>query len=43
MYSHSHINSKQSEPLELVQSDACGPMLIVSLDGAQYFVTFIDG
>ena len=33
---------KEREPLELVHSDVCGPMLTRSLGGAQYFVTFID-
>ena len=40
--SHSIIGKKRSEPLELVHSDVCGPMPIVSMGGASYFVTFID-
>ena len=40
--SHSHVISQRSEPLELVHSDICGPMPIVSMGGAQHFVTFID-
>ena len=28
--------------LELVHSNVCGPMLIQSLSGMRYFVTFID-
>ena len=30
------------EPLQLVHSDVCGPMPIVSLGSAMYFVTFND-
>ena len=40
--SHSIVNKKRSELLELVHSDVCGPMPIVSMGGASYFVTFID-
>ena len=40
--SHSIINKKRSKLLELVHSDVCGPMPIVSMGGAIYFVTFID-
>ena len=36
------INKKQSVPLKLVHRDLCGPMPIVSMGGASYFVTFID-
>ena len=34
--------SRKSEPLQLVQSDVCGPMPVLSMGGAMYFVTFID-
>ena len=40
--SHTIVNQKRCEPLELVHSDVCGPMPMVSLGGASYFVTFID-
>jgi hypothetical protein len=33
---------RESSPLDLVHSDICGPMPHQSLDGASYFVTFID-
>lgn len=33
---------KERQPLELIHSDICGPMLTRSLGGSQYFVTFID-
>ena len=36
MSSHLHVSSKQSEPLELAHSNACGLMPIVSLDGARF-------
>ena len=42
MNSHSTINKKWSELLELVHSDMCGPMPAASMGGASYFVTFID-
>ncbi len=32
-----------AEPLDLIHSDACGPMNVNSLGGSRYFVTFIDG
>ena len=28
--------------LELIHLDVCGPMKVMSLGGARYFVTFID-
>jgi hypothetical protein len=34
--------TKASKLLELVHSDACGPMKTIFHGGAQYFVTFID-
>ena len=30
------------EPLELIHSDLCGPMRVSSVEGASYFLTFID-
>ena len=33
---------RKANSLQLVHSDVCGPMPIVSMGGAQYFVTFID-
>ena len=39
---HSVVSQKRCEPLELVHSDVCVPMPMVSLGGASYFVTFID-
>ena len=30
------------QPLELVHTDICGPMLERSLGGSQYFITFVD-
>ena len=35
-------SSRKSEPLALVHSDVCGPMPMLSIGGAAYFVTFID-
>ena len=32
----------KSEPLTLVHSYVCGPMPMLSMGGASYFVTFID-
>ena len=29
-------------PLQLVHSDLCGPLLVVSFSGCKYFLTFID-
>ena len=39
---HKRGSTQKSEPLTLVHSDVCGPMLTLSMDGASYFVTFID-
>jgi 5'-3' exoribonuclease 2 len=39
---HSTSVPRESSPLDLVHSDVCGPMPHESLDGASYFVTFID-
>ena len=39
---HKGSSSRKSEPLQLVHSDVCGPMSILSMGGAMYFVTFID-
>lgn len=35
--------TKQSNILEVVHSDICGPLSVKSVGGAQYFATFIDG
>ena len=35
-------SSRKSEPLQLVHSDVCGPMPVMSMGGAMYFGTFID-
>ena len=42
MNSHSNINLKRSESLELVHSDVCNPMPVDLMGGASYFATFID-
>ena len=42
MSPHKRGSLRKVEPLQLVHSDVCGPMPIVSMGGAQYFVTFID-
>ena len=34
--------TRATQVLELVHSDVCGPMKILSFGGARYFVTFID-
>ena len=34
--------TRPQNPLELVNSDICGPMKTQSLGGAKYFITFID-
>jgi len=31
-----------SAPLQLVHSDLCGPLPVVSFSGCKYFLTFID-
>ncbi|TPX53513.1 hypothetical protein PhCBS80983_g06270 [Powellomyces hirtus] len=35
-------SSRPSEVLELVHSDVCGPMRMITIGGARYFVLFID-
>ena len=40
---HKRGSSRKSEPLALVHSDECGPMSTLSMGGATYFVTFMDG
>ena len=40
--SHQTSAPRESSPLDLVHSDVCGPMPHQSLDGASYFVSFID-
>ena len=42
MSPHKRGSLRKAEPLQLVHSDVCGPMPVVSMGGAQYFVTFID-
>ena len=39
---HKGSSSHKSEPLQLVHSDVCGLMPLMSMGGAMYFVTFID-
>jgi hypothetical protein len=34
--------TRATKVLEIVHSDICGPMKNMSLDGARYFLTFID-
>ena len=34
--------SRSPQPLELIHSDVCGPMNVISEGGSRYFVTFID-
>ena len=34
------LDKELGSPLDLVHSDLCGPMLVKSLGGASYFVTF---
>lgn len=33
---------RESDPLDLIHSDVCGPMRVASIGGAKYFVKFID-
>ena len=40
--SHSLHYETVRQPLELVHTDICGPMLERSLGGSQYFITFVD-
>ena len=42
MSPHKMGSFRKAKPLQLVHSDVCGPMPVVSMGGAQYFVTFID-
>ena len=35
-------SQKNTQPLELIHSDVCGPMNVTSVGGSRYFVTFID-
>jgi hypothetical protein len=37
-----HDSSRKNDMLELVHSDVCGPLKVRSINGALYFVTFID-
>ena len=34
--------SKSKGILDLIHSDVCGPMSVASMEGASYYVTFID-
>ena len=36
------VAKRATEPFELVHSDVCGPMSVISIGGSKYFVTFID-
>ena len=40
--SYKSCNSCKQEWLQLVHSDVCGPMLVMSMGGSLYFVMFID-
>lgn len=40
--SFNHTGSRAKNLLDLVHSDVCGPMENSSIDGARYFLTFID-
>ena len=42
MSPHKRGSLRKAKPLQLLHSDVCGPMPIVSMGGAQYFVIFID-
>ncbi|UYV78679.1 hypothetical protein LAZ67_16002366, partial [Cordylochernes scorpioides] len=35
-------NIRSKRPLELVHTDICGPMPVISIGGSAYFLTFID-
>ena len=37
-----HGSWNTSTPLQIVHSDLCGPLLVVSFSGYKYFLTFID-
>ena len=39
---HKRGSSRKSEPLALMHSNVCGPMLTLSMGGATYRVTFLD-
>ena len=36
------VSTRATEAFEAVHSDVCGPMLVSSFGGSQYFLTFID-
>ena len=40
MSPHKRGSLRKAEPLQLVHSDVCGPMPVLSMGGALYFVTF---
>ena len=42
MSPHKRVSLRNVEPLQLVHSDMCGPIPIMLMGGALYFVTFID-
>ena len=42
MSTHKRGSLRKLEPLQLVHTHVCGPMPVVSMGGAQYFVAFID-
>ena len=37
-----HEEKRQTEILELIHTDVCGPMQTISLGGAWYFLIFVD-
>lgn len=37
-----HIGTRAENLLELIHTDVCGPINVKSMDGARFFVTFID-
>jgi hypothetical protein len=39
---HACSGSRSTHALQLVHSDVCGPMQVVTLGGARYFVTTLD-
>lgn len=38
----SHVGTRSTEKLELVHTDLCGPMEVVSMGGSKYFLLFVD-
>lgn len=39
---HVHTEKNQRELIELIHTDVCGPMQTMSIDGARYFLIFVD-